>query len=239
MAYRVGYSFASNTLKGVDMKINTPTKITITRIVLVVALLVYLGVCAIFSYAGNLGPTYLGNSSITVVGLISAIVFIVASATDALDGYLARKNNQVTDLGKFLDPIADKMLVNSMLIFFAFPWSFTGGYVRIPVFCVILMVLRDLVVDTLRFVAASKNEVIAANIFGKLKTIFQMVALPFIMLNDFPFSYFDSSWPMWVRPSLILVYLATAMSLLSGIIYVIQNAHVLKDKKDEVKTDAE
>lgn len=220
------------------MKINTPTKITIARILAVIGLLVFLGICAIYSLTTGLAPVYVGNSTITVIGLITAIVFIVASATDALDGYLARKNHQVTDLGKFLDPIADKMLVNSMLIFFVFPWSFTGGSVHIPVFCVILMVLRDLVVDTLRFVAASKNEVIAANVFGKLKTIFQMVALPFIMLNDFPFSYFDASWPMWARPSMILVYLATAMSLISGVIYVIQNAHVLKDKQKEDEPDA-
>ena len=93
------------------------------------------------------------------------------------------------------------------------------------------MVLRDLVVDTLRFVAASKGEVVAANIFGKLKTVFQMVALPFVMLGDFPFSYFDATWPWILRPSVWLIVLATAMSVISGVIYVIQNRHVLASKE--------
>ena len=213
------------------MKINLPTKITITRIVLVFALLVYLGVCAILSLTGNLPIQTLGSTQITVPGLIACVVFIIASVTDWLDGYLARKNNQVTNLGKFLDPIADKMLVNSMLIFFCVHWVGINDYVRIPVYCVILMTLRDLIVDTLRFVASSKGVVLAANIYGKLKTVFQMIAIPFIMLGDFPFSFFDASWPMYVRPSVILIYLATAMSLISGIIYVVQNKGVLKEEK--------
>lgn len=212
------------------MKINLPTKITLVRIVLVVALLIYLGVCAVLSLNGKLPNEYLGNTMITVPGLVAAIVFVIASATDWLDGYLARKNNQVTNLGKFLDPIADKMLVNSMLVFFCVVWGGINDYVHIPVFCVILMILRDLVVDTMRFVASSKGVVVAANIFGKLKTVFQMVALPFIMLGDFPFSYFDASWPMYARPSVILVYIATAMSVISGIIYVVQNIGVLKEE---------
>lgn len=213
-------------------KINIPTKITVLRIFLVIGLLVYLAVMGVLDVLGKAEPIYLGNSNITVVGLVSTIVFIVAASTDAIDGHLARKWNQVTDFGKFLDPIADKMLVNSMLIFFCFPWGFLGdNAVRVPVFCVILMVLRDLVVDTLRFVAASKGEVVAANIFGKLKTVFQMVALPFVMLGDFPFSYFDATWPWILRPSVWLIVLATAMSVISGVIYVIQNRHVLASKE--------
>jgi phosphatidylglycerophosphate synthase len=101
-----------------------------------------------------------------------------------LDGYLARKWNQVTDLGKFLDPIADKLLVNSVLVFLAVPFAFAPNQIHVPVFCVILMIGRDLVVDALRFVAAKKNYVIAANMFGKAKTVAQMIALPFIFLNE-------------------------------------------------------
>ncbi len=210
------------------MKINLPTKITILRIVLVVALLVFLFVWAIGGkFFGWVSP-YLG--SVPVVGLVAAIVFIVASATDALDGYLARSRNEVTDLGKFLDPIADKMLVNSCLIFFAISWEFSPNSLQIPAFCVILMVLRDLVVDTMRFVAASKGKVVAANIFGKLKTVFQMIAIPLVMLNGWPFSYFDLSWNPLCRISTMLIYIATAMSLISGIIYVVMNRHVLKEE---------
>ena len=215
------------------MKINLPTKITILRILLVGLLLVFLFVWAIGGkFCGWVSPT-IGDSPITLVGLISCCVFILAALTDALDGHLARSRGELTDLGKFLDPIADKMLVNSSLIFFAVPWEFLPGSLTIPVFCVILMVLRDLVVDTLRFVAASKGEVVAANIFGKLKTVFQMAALPIAMLNGWPFSYFDASWNPYLRIASCLIYLATAMSLISGIIYVIQNRHVLKEKNHD------
>lgn len=212
---------------------NIPTKITTARIVLVVGMLIGLFVCSIIP--DFVAPT-LGNSQINIVYLIACIIFIIASITDWLDGYLARKWNQVTDLGKFLDPIADKLLVNSCLIFLAVPFSFAPNQIHVPAFCVVIMIMRDLVVDTLRFMAAKKNVVIAANIFGKLKTVFQMVALPFVFLNDWPFNLFASSWPEPLRISSFLVYLATAMSLISGIIYVIQNKHVLKEgNHDEAK----
>ena len=119
----------------------------------------------------------------------------------------------------------------SMLIFLAVPWAFAPNQsIIIPAFCVIIMIARDLVVDALRLIAVQKNKVIAANIFGKMKTFFQMVAIPAVMLNDWPFSYFDASWGAW-RISLVLVYIATAMSLISGVIYVIQNRAVLKQEK--------
>ena len=212
------------------MKINIPTKITLIRIVGVFCLLVAF---AVFYFAGLNGwvDQTIPGTNIYWTYLICCIVFILASATDALDGHLARKWNQVTTLGKFLDPIADKMLVNSMLVILAVPMAFAPNQLTIPWFCVVIMILRDLVVDTLRFVAASKNEVIAANIFGKLKTIFQMVAIPFVLLNGWPFSYFDGGWNPLLRIASFLVYIATAMSLISGIIYVIQNKHVLKEKK--------
>ena len=212
-------------------RINLPTKITIARIVLVLALLVALFVFEILGQNGYRG-IMLGDSGISLVHLIACVVFVIASATDALDGYLARKWNQVTDLGKFLDPIADKMLVNSLFIFLAVPSSFVSGQMVVPVFCVILMILRDLIVDTLRFLAASKGEVLAANIFGKLKTVAQMVAIPFVLLNGWPFSLFDSSWGAGSITH-ILVYIATLLSLVSGVIYVVQNRHVLASKESE------
>ncbi len=211
------------------MKINIPTKITIVRIAAVVLLIAFLIVCSLLPGDNSFRNLTLGDSGIYVINLIAAVVFIIASATDYLDGHLARKWNQVTDLGKFLDPIADKMLVNTMLIYLIIP---VGG-VAIPWFCVALMVLRDLVVDTMRFVAASKGKVVAANIFGKMKTVFQMVAIPFVLLGGWPFTYFDAGWG-YGRICLILVYIATAMSIISGVIYVKQNAHVLKEEpKDE------
>ena len=191
---------------------NLPNKLTLLRIILIPAFMVVL-------YWGFPGATW-----------VALAIFIIASLTDMLDGKIARKYNLITNFGKFLDPIADKMLVNSSLIFFAVPWEFTPFSLTVPVFCVIVMVLRDLVVDTMRFVAASKGKVVAANIFGKLKTVFQMIALPVLMLNGWPFSLFDSSWNPYLRVASILIYLATAMSLISGIIYVIQNRNVLKEE---------
>lgn len=207
---------------------NIPTKITTARIVLVILLLVFL---LVFDFIPDFSPIYFGpNNSINIVYLIAMIVFIIASLTDSLDGYLARKWNQVTDLGKFLDPVADKLLVNSILIYLAIS---RFGNMSIPTFAIILMVARDLVVDALRFVAASKGIVLAANIFGKLKTVFQMCAIPVVLLNGWPFSYFDLEWNNYLRIGNILIYLATIMSLLSGIIYVKQNAYVLKEQKHD------
>ena len=215
------------------MKINIPTKITFVRIAGVVALLGFY-IAAYIAGPDSWASMTLGDSGIYLVNLIGCIVFILASITDFLDGYLARKWHQVTTLGKFLDPIADKMLVNSSLVILAVTMPFYGpvNQCLIPWFCVVIMILRDLVVDTLRFVAASKGEVVAANIFGKLKTIFQMVSLPLIFLNGWPFTYFDGGWNPLLRVGMWFVYLATAMSLISGIIYVIQNKHVLKEKND-------
>lgn len=205
---------------------NIPTKITTARIVLVVALLAFL---LVFDFMPDFQPIYFGpNNSINLIYFIAMIIFIVASLTDFLDGYLARKWHQVTDLGKFLDPVADKLLVNSILIYLLIS---RYGNMSIPVFAVVIMIARDLVVDALRFVAASKGIVLAANIFGKLKTVFQMIAIPVVLLNDWPFSYFDLNWNSYLRIGNILIYLATAMSLLSGIIYVAQNISVFKEEK--------
>ena len=213
---------------------NLPTKITVSRIVATVLLIVALFVLSLIDFK----TPELGNTRINLVFLIIFVFFVVASYTDHLDGKLARKNNQVTNLGKFLDPIADKLLVNSMLIFLVAPSIFASYAFEqtalIPVWCVIIMVARDTVVDAMRFIAAQKNVVIAANIFGKMKTVLQMVAISCVLLNDFPFHYL---YPNNVNPYLtvtaFLVYAATFVSFMSGVIYVYQNKHVLKeDKKD-------
>lgn len=214
-------------------KINIPTKITIARIILVALLLIYLFVMEILGMKGIFVDAPIGNSGIYPTYLIAFGVFVIAAYTDHLDGMLARKWNQITDLGKFLDPIADKMLVNSILIFLAVRSTFAPGQMQVPVFAIIIMILRDLVVDTMRFVAASKGKVVAANIFGKLKTVFQMVAIPVVLLNGWPFIYFDGGWHPWLRIGNILIYIATLMSLISGIIYVVQNRSVLSEEKKD------
>ena len=216
---------------------NLPTKITFSRIIATVILIVTLFVLSIIP---NIQTPLLGNSRINLIFLVLFVFFVIASYTDHLDGKLARKNNQVTDLGKFLDPVADKLLVNTMTIFLTVPGVFAPyaheQVALFPVWCVIIMVARDTVVDALRFIGAQKGVVIAANIFGKLKTVLQMVAIGAVLLNDFPFHYL---YPNFVNPYLsvtaILVYLATAVSLISGVIYVVQNRKVFIPEKKEEK----
>lgn len=212
---------------------NLPTKITFSRIIIIILMIIGLAVLQICSNFGFVSPM-LGDSGINLVYFIVFIIFVVGSFTDFLDGYLARKNNQVTALGKFLDPVADKLLINSMIIFLIAP-SIISPYVNapqlsIPVWCAIIFVARDIVVDALRFIAAQRNIVIAANIFGKMKTVLQMVAISFVLLNGWPFSYFDASWPVGLHITDFIVYIATFVSLLSGVIYVIQNRKVFSSK---------
>lgn len=213
---------------------NLPNKITVSRIILIVTMII--GIFVLAFIPDFTAPT-LGDTGINLVYLIICVVFIIAALTDYLDGHLARKLNLVTDFGKFLDPIADKLLNDATMIFLLVPQMYALQQRRNPValtilaVCVIVMIGRDLVVDALRLIAVQKNVVIAANIFGKAKTVLQMIAIPMLLLNDWPFSYFDSSWPESLQISNIFFYIATAMSLISGVIYVYQNRQVLKGNK--------
>ena len=212
---------------------NTPTKITFARIIAIVAMMITLFV---LSVVPGWKTIELGNTGINLVFLIIFVFFVIASFTDYLDGHLARKNNQVTDLGKFLDPVADKLLINSLVIFLVAPSVFAPyipgelNQVGFSIWCAILLVARDIVVDALRFIAANKGKVIAANIFGKAKTVLEMVAIGAVLLNGFPFRYFDKGWPAGLHIVDFLVYLATAASVISGVIYVVQNRSVFKSE---------
>lgn len=218
---------------------NLPTKITFSRIIATVLLIVALFVMSLINFEA---PTILQSpnnpmTGINVVFLVVFIFFVIASFTDYLDGHLARKNNQVTNLGKFLDPVADKLLINSMVIFLITPHFFARyapqQAVSFNMWCVIILVVRDIVVDALRFIAAQKKVVIAANIFGKMKTVLEMVAISFVLLNGFPFYYFDAGWPAGLHITDFIVYITTLMSLISGIIYVVQNRKVFLEDKGE------
>ena len=179
----------------------------------------------------------IGDSPINLVYLIICIVFIIAAATDYLDGHLARKMNLVTDFGKFLDPIADKLLNDATMIFLLVPQLYAPSQrsdstmLTFLAICVIIMIARDLVVDALRMIAVKNNVVIAANIFGKAKTVLQMIAIPMLLLNDWPFCYFDGNWPQALQVSNLFFYAATLMSLISGVIYLKQNKQVFKGSK--------
>ena len=213
---------------------NLPTKITFARIVAIVLMIITLFVLSVIP---GWQTIELGNTGINLVFLILFAFFVFACYTDHLDGYLARKNNQVTDLGKFLDPVADKLLINSLVIFLIAPGIFAkyvpnaDTVISFNMWCALLLVARDIVVDALRFIAASRGKVIAANIFGKLKTVLEMVAIGAVLLNGFPFRYFDANWPRGLHIADFIVYLATLASVVSGVIYVVQNRHVFKEEK--------
>lgn len=181
-------------------KMNIPNRLTIIRILLVpVVVAVYL--C--------MDPTLCvidETSGLALRDVIAFVIFAVASITDFFDGMLARKNNWITSFGKIADPIADKMLVNTVLILMVY-------FHQANVIAVLLMIARDLIVDGLRMSAANSGEVVSAGIFGKLKTVLQMFALVFLLLKDWPFVY------MGIRIDQILLWAATVASLYSGLIY--------------------
>lgn len=181
-------------------KMNIPNRLTIIRILLVpVVVAVYL--C--------MDPTLCvidETSGLALRDVIAFVIFAVASITDFFDGMLARKNNWITSFGKFTDPIADKMLVNTVLILMVY-------FHQANVIAVLLMIARDLIVDGLRMSAANSGEVVSAGIFGKLKTVLQMFALVFLLLKDWPFVY------MGICMDQILLWAATVASLYSGLIY--------------------
>ena len=213
---------------------NLPTKITFSRIIAIILLIIALFV---LSLVDNFQTIELGNTGINLVFLIIFVFFLLASFTDYLDGHIARKYNMVTSLGKFLDPVADKLLINSLVIFLIAPSIFAPyipnveSVMSFNMWCAIILVARDIVVDALRFIAAQRKVVIAANIFGKMKTVFEMIAVSLVLLNGFPFNYFDKNFPKGLHITDIFVYIATLMSLISGIIYVVQNRKVFIEEK--------
>ena len=194
---------------------NLPNKITTLRMILVVFVATFL----LLPSEWFMTIPYI---DVSLNFFIAWILFIIASLSDMLDGKIARKYNMVTDYGKFMDPIADKLLVNSSFIIMA-----TQTPDMVPVIAVVIMIARDIVVDALRMISVQKGIVIAANIFGKLKTVTQMVALSFVFLADWPFSLLGTNGLL----AKILCYVAAAISLLSGIIYVVNGKEVFKEDK--------
>lgn len=199
-----------------------PNYITIFRMVMVVIILILL----LTPWQLIVGSVPNIFHDVNLVYFIAFILFLIASISDFFDGYLARKYHLISNFGKFMDPIADKMLVNSLLILLLVKQAYAPLHMNVPLVAVIVMIARDLVVDGLRLVASERQIVLAANIFGKIKTVLQMCAISLILLNDWPFSLLYGTTPY---VSLVLIYLAAAVSLLSGIIYVGQNYKVLKD----------
>ncbi|NLH63303.1 MAG: CDP-diacylglycerol--glycerol-3-phosphate 3-phosphatidyltransferase [Erysipelotrichaceae bacterium] len=196
---------------------NLPNRLTIFRIVLIpVIILVYL-----FPYAsvGIVPLTFtIGNVDLSVINLIVLAIYVTAALTDALDGHIARSRNMITTFGKFADPIADKLLTTTMFLLFV-----SQGI--IPVVPVIIMIARDTVVDGCRMMAANNGKVVAAGMMGKLKTVFQMVTVALILLNNLPFEL------LRLPVAEIMLWFSAFVSLVSGIQYFYQ----LKDDIFESK----
>lgn len=199
---------------------NLPNKITLSRIVLTIIIIILL--LFPFDAAGINVPQLFINESIVVdvTYLISGVLFIIASITDFLDGHIARKYNLVTDFGKMIDAIADKILVNPILIILA-----AKGFIS-PIIPVII-VCRDSVVNSIKMIAGSKGNVVAAIKMGKLKTACLMVGIVLTLFYNLPFELFN------LRVSDALLIVACVLSVISGIEYYNMNKKFIFDEKVE------
>ena len=181
--------------------------------------MIILLLCLPFSSFGFHFPKYDVNGVVVELQyIIAGVIFIIASVTDFLDGYLARKNNQVTDLGKMLDAIADKALVNPILVILA-----SNGF--IPVIIPVIIIFRDIIVDAIKMEAASKGKVVAAIHSGKLKTASMMVGLVLVFFYNIPFEFIN------IRVDLFLLFFATIMSIISAFQYFSLNKSLLFENK--------
>lgn len=189
---------------------NVPNKITICRISLSILLLIIM-VFPLNRIGFNFPEISVNDSFIMDSKyLICGLLFLIASITDFLDGYLARKYNLVTDFGKVLDAIADKLLVNGVLILLA-----TEGYISaiIPV----VIVSRDIIVDSIKMVAGQKNGAVAASNTGKIKTVFMLTGISLLLFYNLPFSLAN------IYPATTLIMIGTVLSIISGVEYYIKN----------------
>ena len=167
-------------------KMNLPNKLTTLRmvavlIVIAIALIPWNGLATGGTFIQNWMYACYSNKDLVWVRIVLFVIFVLASVTDFLDGNIARKNNIVTTYGKFMDPIADKLLVNSLFMILTC-WGL------VPLGVLLIVICRDIIVDAIRMVMCEKNVVVAANIFGKLKTVIQMIAIPFVLI--YPLQYF-------------------------------------------------
>ena len=201
------------------MKFNVPTKLTFLRLILSVLIIILL----IFPFyrVGFEFKTFLFHSIlIDVRYIMCGIIFILASFTDYLDGYLARKNKQVTDFGKFSDAIADKVLVNSVLIIFA-----SQGF--IPAIIPVIIIIRDIIVDAIRMNVAGKGVVQAAKMSGKIKTASLMIGIILTFFYNLPFELIG------LQISKFFLYFGSLMAIVSMVEYYNLNKKTLFSEFDD------
>lgn len=193
---------------------NVPNKITICRIILSILLIVLM----IFpmNRIGLDFPEFQINGKIIMDSkyVICGIIFVVASLTDFLDGHLARKYNLVTDIGKVMDAIADKILVNAVLIVLA-----VNGYISVVV--PVIIVSRDIIVDSIKMVAGQKSGAVGASKTGKIKTACMMSGITLLFFYNLPFSLIN------INPARALIMIATVLSVISGVEYYVKNKKYL------------
>lgn len=181
------------------MKLTIASKVTIVRICLIPVFIV----C--YDLWGGLWS-----------GAIPATVFVLASMTDWVDGYLARSRNEVTNFGKFMDPIADKLLVMSAFVLLVGDGRMTG------VSCIIILA-REFIISGFRLIASDRGMVLAAGKLGKIKTTLQIIAIVLLLLNNFPFVYIG------IPMDKIVLAAAVVMTVWSGADYIVKNRQILKD----------
>lgn len=178
------------------MKLNVPNKLTILRVCIIPFFILAL-------YAGQESASY---------KVIAFILFACACITDALDGYIARSQNLVTNFGKFMDPLADKLLVCSALICFT-------SFHTLPAWVTIIIIAREFIISGFRLIASDKGVVIAASYWGKFKTVSQMI-MCFLLILEIQALY---------TVTLIFIIIATLLTVISLIDYIYKNKDVLKD----------
>lgn len=182
------------------MSMNLPNKLTILRVILIPFFVFFM-----------LAPYFEGYGN-----FIAVAIFIIASFTDFLDGYLARRDNIVTNFGKFMDPLADKLLVCSALICLVE----TG---QLPAWVVVIIISREFIISGFRLIASDNGVVIAASYWGKFKTVFQMLMVIVLILNidHIAFQVLGT----------VLMWIAVVLTVVSLVDYVVKNKDVLKDQK--------
>ena len=190
-------------MKGMTLEMNLPNKLTLLRVILVPFFLLFLLV-----------------DQIPLHGLWALLIFAAASVTDALDGHIARSRGLITDFGKFLDPVADKVLVFAALIAFVELGLASSA-------AVVIMMAREFLVSSMRMVAASKGRVIAAGKSGKVKTAVTMVSIVVILLLLAISGFGVPAFPLPLTLiSNILIWICAALTIYSGAEYLIQNREV-------------
>ena len=192
---------------------NLPNKLTILRVIMIPLVMVFYMV-----------------EAIPYGKIIALTLFIIAAATDFLDGYIARKYNLVTDFGKFLDPIADKLLVASVLFMIAIDGTIPNPW---GVIVVTVIMSRELIIDAFRLIACTKGIVLAADIIGKAKTMVQCWTMPLCIL----LAFFEQCTSVGGAGLLtfqvicyVLVGLSTVLTVISGVNYIAKNKQVISTK---------